>query len=436
MAVPEKHSWRRVLTEKKRRGLSASQFGAALGFSGRVSDFVAYQRDIVGTYQEFTGNEATAHGIRTEPLAKVAYELLMQEWCDEGGFFIDRAEPSPGLLGASPDGICRWFPDDDEGGDAPGDPNAVSRSMVAEPETQQADAGTPPPPLAPAVTQAAGGAAMGRGRGPGRHRRPQRLLEIKSPFRMLYSGSTDNNKPFGIPLQYMCQMQGQMHISGATECDFFTFLRLPSQQVAGWRVKRSDAFWRYARPKYIAVCDWVDADEATHAKNTALFLQRSFQFEPFDYASIEVEPLIWPTDISTGELLRSERLFPFFMAWERQFGAVAPAPGVLSPLLDAIAKMRVDEGDIVAVRARGESCATVTDGEGPTESMGSAATGGGGGGGRLEVFEVTRLVTCSDGMLRQRPSVYPRDPLQEMEAVGAWPGNGGGPRRPPPHSAS
>lgn len=93
---PEKLKWRDAHPE----GLSASQFGMALGFCGRVSDYVHYQRHVVGTEQEFKGNAFTAHGINTEAKSRALYELLTGCRVHDGGFFVTADR----VLGCSPDG--------------------------------------------------------------------------------------------------------------------------------------------------------------------------------------------------------------------------------------------------------------------------------------------------------------------------------------------
>jgi hypothetical protein len=257
--VPEKLKWR----EKYPYGLSASQFGMALGHCGRVSDFVHYIRHIVGTEQEFKGNPATAHGIRTESMARCCYETLLGTRVHDGGFF---SSPD-GLLGASPDGISFFE-------SAEGDRKITS----------------------------------------------MRLLEIKCPYRSLYDGSKDSYKPFGIPLQYMCQMQGQMALSGAVECDFFVFLAGPPEtQVVAWRVFFSETFWGWCQPKLLQVVQWLREGPPLDGS-----LDRSFSFEPFDYSDIDVRPLVFPWSITGRTAIVDSRRFPFFfleknrVLWERR----------------------------------------------------------------------------------------------------------------------
>lgn len=264
---PNKLSWR----EKVPYGLSASQFGMALGFCGKVSDFVTYQRTIVGTEQEFKGNEFTDHGIRTESRARSCYELLMGVKVHNGGFF----SAAEGLLGASPDG--RIF---DVSG--PADNGRPSDS-------------DDPSPLASSQSE----------RRRKRRRRLSRLLEIKSPFRSLYDGSKPLYAPFGIPQQYMCQMQGQMFLSGAPECDFFVFLDQPEPEVIAFRVHRSEAFWQWALPKLLLITKWL-------RDGLPDLIDRSFEFSPFPFESIVVEPLVFPSNIATQTFLLDRKKFPVF----------------------------------------------------------------------------------------------------------------------------
>ena len=237
----EKVKWKRT----RPAGLSASQFGAAVGLMGRVSDFVDYHRNIVGTDLEFTGNAATAHGIRTEDTARCVYEILTGSIVRDGSFFCK------GSLGASPDGIVC-----------------------------------------------------------GPSEAPTRILEIKSPFKRLYDGRKESYKPFGIPQQYMCQMQGQMALSGAKECDFFTYLHGPEIQVCAFRVMFSTTCWEWMEPILLTVSRWIEngLDEG---------IDRSFEFPPFNYSLIDVHPLILPMNLTTRQFLsNAEGCYDFF---ERYF---------------------------------------------------------------------------------------------------------------------
>jgi hypothetical protein len=171
----------------------------ALGHCGKVSDFVTYCRDVVGTPLAFEGNEATAHGIRTESKARCLYEMIAQQRVSNGGFFPS----ADGLLGASPDGQVH----------------------LRDPTTHQI------------VTTY--------------------LLEIKSPMMALYDASKSAYAPFGIPPAYMCQMQGQMALSNTPWCDFFVFLERPDACCYCIRVFRSNAFWKWAEPKLRLVSLWI-----------------------------------------------------------------------------------------------------------------------------------------------------------------------------------
>ncbi|KEG15379.1 hypothetical protein DQ04_00091130 [Trypanosoma grayi] len=284
---PDKIKWK----SKVHFGLSASQFGMALGFCGRVVDYVDYLRNIVGTDKEFTGNASTAHGIETEPKARALYELLTGSAVSDGGFFL--AEDS--LLGCSPDGRIFYDTDPSLCGsvDVMTDERRLSsprgvvgvRIPFTAKRRRQNDATTSPACFPP------------KGK--------CRLLEIKSPFNSLYDGSKPSYKPFGIPLHYLCQMQGQMAIADADECDFFVYLDRPACQVVAWRVRRSSEFWEWARPKLLQVVEWVQ-------QGPPLGLNRRFEFEAFDFSKISVEPLVFPYDISANMPINEPRRFPFF----------------------------------------------------------------------------------------------------------------------------
>lgn len=246
--VPEKIRWRESIAH----GLSASQFGMALGFCGRVSDFVHYQRHIVGTDLAFTGNDATNHGIRTEAKARCCYEYLLQDRVHEGSFFTSEQR----ILGCSPDGQIRGKDtnsNDEEGGDT---------TVI-------------------------------------------RLLEIKCPRRALYDVA--KYPPFGIPLPYLCQMQGQMHIANVAVCDFFMYLETPQcVEIAAYRVYRSDVFWEWARPKLLQVASWIQHGLPSH-------IDRSFAFAPFPFREgLVVEPLLHPMDLIVREPLMDTQRFPLF----------------------------------------------------------------------------------------------------------------------------
>ncbi|KPA84698.1 hypothetical protein ABB37_01203 [Leptomonas pyrrhocoris] len=135
--------------------------------------------------------------------------------------------------------------------------------------------------------------------------RKVRLLEIKSPFRALYDNTKPSYAPFGIPLHYMCQIQGQLAIADCEECDFFVYLDHPVCQVEAWRVHRSREFWRWAEPNLRQVSEWVKDGPPD-------WLNRSFAFRPFDFSRIEVVPLVFPFDITAGAALRDARRFSFF----------------------------------------------------------------------------------------------------------------------------
>ncbi|RNF05226.1 oligoribonuclease [Trypanosoma rangeli] len=284
---PEKLKWKDVFPF----GLSASQFGMALGFCGRVVDFVDYLRNVVGTELEFKGNASTDHGIKTEPKARALYELLTGTFVSDGGFFLTADR----LLGCSPDG--RIFSCVDA---SPPSPAADVKSDNEHKSARTLVSVRVPfrskwkRRKEPNVTPASGPT-----------RRVRRLLEIKSPVHSLYDGSKPNYQPFGIPLHYLCQLQGQMAIADVDECDFFVYLDGPVCQVVAWRVRRSIKFWEWASPKLLQVVEWVrDGPPA--------WLDRRFEFGTFDFNDIAVEPLVFPYNLTANVPIVDPRRFPFF----------------------------------------------------------------------------------------------------------------------------
>ncbi|KAG5495457.1 hypothetical protein GH5_03118 [Leishmania sp. Ghana 2012 LV757] len=371
---PEKRKWK----EAHPHGLSASQFGMALGFCGRVSDYVHYLRDVVGTEHEFKGNAFTAHGIHTEPKSRALYELLTGCRVHDGGFFVTRDR----VLGCSPDGQIFCSIDDQpierQGAlsaspmTAPcsasrptccyescsGDFGVSSDSSAMERQLRSGGLSVrvpfkskrrPRPPLSAisarssrnsgplARDEESDSCKCGKhccsieGRSatahpdtlvcadqplstcvapPSRHR--VRLLEIKSPFRALYDSSKPGYQPFGIPMHYMCQIQGQLAIADCEECDFFVYLDHPACQVEGWRVRRSRAFWAWAEPNLRCVSRWIKDGPPD-------WLNRSFAFTDFDFRAIEVVPLIFPFDITATAALTDARRFAFFAQFPNPF---------------------------------------------------------------------------------------------------------------------
>eukprot|EP00796_Vickermania_ingenoplastis_P013276 gene13276-9118_t len=347
---PNKLRWKEVVPH----GLSASQFGAALGFCGRVSDYVDYERHIVGTELAFSGNSFTAHGILTEPKSRALYELLTGHRVYSGGFFVSHA----GLLGCSPDG--RIFFDDDGTRKRSRSHSSGRSDPATTPESSTTPNITRPPPLVtsfkipfcrpriPLVAQSSAGKTLDEGRldisaedyakilfwGQQQKRRKYkkrvRLLEIKSPVRKLYGGKGTAYQPFGIPQHYMCQMQGQMAIADADECDFFGFVDRTSQ-VEAWRVKRSIAFWEWAEPKLLQVTDWIKDGPPE-------WLNRSFSFESFDFSTLSVQPLVFPYDIAMGSPLNNPIAFPYFHQFDCPYSQISSSDAPATEI-ERIAKM-------------------------------------------------------------------------------------------------
>ncbi|KAF8301946.1 putative YqaJ-like viral recombinase domain containing protein [Trypanosoma cruzi] len=313
-------------------GLSASQFGMALGFCGRVVDFVDYLRNVVGTELEFKCNASTVHGNKTEPKARALYELLTGTAVSDGGFFVtdDR------LLGCSPDG--RIFYD-------------VNLSLPSSSDCVKSyiEHTSPDTPVSVPIPFCSKWSRQGkRTVAPARvpTQRACRLLEIKSPYYSLYDGSKPEYQPFGIPLHYLCQMQGQMAIANADECDFFVYLDRCVCQVVAWRVRRSSEFWKWAKPKLLQVVEWVrDGPPAS--------LDRRFEFEAFDFDKIVVEPLIFPYDITANLPILDARRFPFFQRHPNPYLGTACGTnqeGILRGLTSAVTRflfhVNVDENPV------------------------------------------------------------------------------------------
>jgi hypothetical protein len=267
--------------------LTASQFGCAVGLKGTVHDYVDYLRRIVGTDDEFRGNGATFHGQRTESVSKAVYELLRGVVVDDGGFFPSLEDPHH--LACSPDGVVIWREDGGGGG------SSSNGAFSHDPTSPQ-------------------------------RRRPLRLLEIKSPVASLYDAARAEQTPHGIPKAYMCQVQGQLFLADADDCDFFVFVARWPPELCLWRVRRCDAFWRWLRPKLLQVCEWLRAppDVPTHE-----LVARDFRFGEFDWAAIPVEPIVAPTRIVDSAPIIDRGRFSFFL----RPAAPGAAGGALVPVV-------------------------------------------------------------------------------------------------------
>lgn len=459
---PNKTKWKEFLPY----GLSASMFGMALGFRGKVSDFVNYQRHVVGTDFEFKGNECTDHGIVTEPKSRALYEMLIGERVHSGGFFLSRG----GLLGCSPDGRIfvrpvqkrthlshpHWksAPEDGDHSYPVGkegksgikntfspireeamkpmsplagclsslspstdelrrneeknifSPRSFSRSFkipfsssnsfrslqggsvrrkegsstissvhtgaVRSVSGEEGDArntdeinrSSCSPSVSPVVVPKASQSSPSSSlssfvddrrsryessmandfgkilfwsqqqciRKRKRQYRKLRLLEIKSPVHQLYGGKGESVQPFGIPLCYMCQMQGQMAIAGAEECDFFVYVE-SAGHIEAWRVFRSSLFWNWAEPKLLDICQWLRDGPPD-------WLDRSFSFDPFDFSLIQVHPLLFPFSIRDSAPLTDPKRFPFFHKFDCPYISVTSGRITTTDTeVEAIAKM-------------------------------------------------------------------------------------------------
>ncbi|KAG8345443.1 YqaJ like viral recombinase domain [Trypanosoma vivax] len=331
---PKKREWK----SRTPHGLSASQFGMALGFMGRVSDYVDYLRNVVDTELEFTGNATTVHGNVTEPKSRALYELLTGTPVSDGGFFIAEND----LLGCSPDG-CIF-----EVGPTTHDRTSTHYQNCINKENVENSTISIRIPFKPKKMrkefQHESSCSVITHSPPQEHpaqRKPCRLLEIKSPFFSLYNGSRKSYQPFGIPQQYMCQMQGQMAIAGVDVCDFFVYLDRPSCQVVAWRVYRSAEFWDWARPKLLQVSEWV-------ASGPPPWLDRRFEFGTFDFSRISVEPLIFPYDISSNSPITDAHSFPFFARFPNPYtslGHCGERDAVLRVLTSPITRFLFESDD-------------------------------------------------------------------------------------------
>ena len=85
--------------------VTASMAGAVLGLNPHTNRNAAMRekvREMLGAEREFTGNAATAHGQKSEPIARDAYEDLTGELVLLDGF---SRHPDYDFIGASPDGL-------------------------------------------------------------------------------------------------------------------------------------------------------------------------------------------------------------------------------------------------------------------------------------------------------------------------------------------
>ncbi|XP_046350520.2 uncharacterized protein LOC124131345 [Haliotis rufescens] len=143
--------------------ITASQFGDVIGVGrGKPFDFFLslISEDSIFELDDNLMSHLQ-HGIDTEIIIKEAYEMLTGNSVRDSGFWVpNKDSPLKTLIGASPDGVV------------------VDRDC---PEN-----------------------IIG-------------LTEFKAPVHKMYSG---NDLDYGIPRQYMAQIQGQMAVVGAPWCDF------------------------------------------------------------------------------------------------------------------------------------------------------------------------------------------------------------------------
>jgi hypothetical protein len=139
------------------------------------------------------------------------------------------------------------------------------------------------------------------------------LVEIKAPTRRMYNSS---EHPYdGIPLRYMCQMQGQMAVSEITTwCDFVTVC-FAEQRLRVQRVHFSPAFWRTLEQRLLrflgALSHGLELDG----------LQRISVHDPTPWPDVLVEERARRRD---DGLFEGDAGRPF--AWSLLTGGWEPAP--------------------------------------------------------------------------------------------------------------
>ncbi|KAJ9449205.1 hypothetical protein DIPPA_08636 [Diplonema papillatum] len=184
------------------QAITASQFGNAVPWEARLAvDWIEKETGLgFDEQRRFKGNAATAHGVAREPRAVELYQRLLSVTVLPGGYwtrplFLRRAN----FLGASPDGLVLRKP----------------RKFGRSP----ARASRAPPDAA-----------------------SDHLLEVKCPCYGMEVGSWQQETVAGVPYRYFCQVQGQLHVVGASVCDFFV---ADKDVVALWRVRKCTPFWEH-----------------------------------------------------------------------------------------------------------------------------------------------------------------------------------------------
>eukprot|EP00045_Choanoeca_perplexa_P010124 m.101357 g.101357 ORF g.101357 m.101357 type:complete len:266 (-) comp15163_c1_seq3:1710-2507(-) len=176
---------------RKKLIVTASQFADAVNLGyGSSRDFLSHVKtrrqealeDNTTEDEQMHSSRYLLHGVESEPIILEMYQLLTGLKVKAAGLFVCAEDQRlASLVGASPDGIVL---DNDA--------------------------------------------------------KPVGLVEIKAPAHRLYS----SDAPHDIPVGYMCQMQGQMGVTGITTyCDFVTVC-FATQELRVQRVYFSPAYWR------------------------------------------------------------------------------------------------------------------------------------------------------------------------------------------------
>eukprot|EP00056_Hartaetosiga_gracilis_P015665 m.242139 g.242139 ORF g.242139 m.242139 type:complete len:295 (-) comp30209_c0_seq1:256-1140(-) len=177
---------------RRKFALTASRFGDAVGVgTGHPLDFLGYLHAMEAEIdeEESPPRIETAHGIEYEPIIRNMYILLSGNNVKECGLFtLPDSHPMSSLIAATPDG------------------------KIIQPEG-----------------------------GVGGYERVLGLLEIKAPVYKMY---TRKQHPLGgIPKRYICQMMGQMGVSGVkTWCDFMAVC-MKTKTIVVKRLYFSEPFW-------------------------------------------------------------------------------------------------------------------------------------------------------------------------------------------------
>lgn len=188
--------------------ITASLFGDALGVGkGRPYDFLASlpssdQDDSACDSESMHSNCWTRHGIKLEPVINEAYQLLTGYHTRPSGFWIPlKADPLYRMIGASPDVLVY--------------PEISSKQDLI----------------------------------------PLGLAEFKAPYYKMYTEGI--GCPYGIPRQYMAQMQGQMGVCHLPWCDFMAVCTA-THEVLLKRVYFNLKYWTYISERLKEFCHLME----------------------------------------------------------------------------------------------------------------------------------------------------------------------------------